>query len=138
MSSATTTTVGRLTADPVLRRTPNDVPVVNFTVAHTPRRQADDGSWEDAGETLFLECTAWRLLAENVAASLSKGDPVTVDGVLGIRSYETDAGEKRQVVTCQASTVALDLRWATAVVTRFQQARTMAPVEEPAPLRRTA
>lgn len=137
MSSATTTTVGRLTADPVLRRTPNGVPVCNFTVAHTPRRQNESGDWEDAGDTLFLEVTAWRELAENVAASLSKGDPVTVDGMLGVRHWKTEAGEDRQVVTCSATTVALDLRWATAVVTRFQRAA-LAPVEEPAPLRRSA
>lgn len=71
MSTATMLTiVGNLTADPELRFTPNGMAVANFTVASTPRilnRQTDE--WED-GEALFLRCTVWRDVAENVAETI--------------------------------------------------------------------
>lgn len=65
------TVIGNLTDDPELRFTPTGVPVTRFTVASTPRtfdRAAN--AWRD-GEPTFLDCSAWRQLAENVAGSLS-------------------------------------------------------------------
>jgi single-strand DNA-binding protein len=46
--------------------------VCKFTVASTPRRlDKASGDWVD-GDALFMRCTAWRDLAENVAQSLVK------------------------------------------------------------------
>lgn len=128
MSSATGTFHGRLTADPVLRRTPAGHPVANFTVAHTPSRRNDAGEWEDSGPTVFLAVSAWHELAENVAASLSKGDAAVVIGRLEVRHWETAEGEKRTELRCMAESVGVDLRWATAMVTRVTKGG--APVEE--------
>lgn len=128
MSDATVTIAGRLTDAPILRHTQNQTPVANFTVAHTPRRlNAQTQEWEDSGETLFLRVTAWARLAEHVASSLGKGDAVVVVGAVGIRSYETDAGEKRLEVVCNADVVAADLRRATAVLTRAQSSVPASP-----------
>lgn len=91
------TIIGNLTADPELRQTTN-ASVVNFTIASTPRtfdRQAND--WKD-GETLFLNSSAWRDLAEGIAANLRKGQRVIAQGFLKQRTYETKEGEKRTVV----------------------------------------
>jgi len=112
------TVVGNLTADPELRFTPSGAAVANFTVASTPRtfdRQTNE--WKD-GEALFLRCSAWKQLAENVAESLQKGTGVIAQGRLKQRSYETKEGEKRTVVELEVDEIGPTLKWATAKVTR--------------------
>lgn len=112
------TIVGNLTADPELRWTQSGSPVASFTIASTPRsfdRQA--GDWKD-GETLFLRCTAWREMAENIAESLRKGSRAMVRGRLVQRSFETREGDRRTVVELQADEVAVSLRHARAQITR--------------------
>ncbi|MEI2775058.1 MAG: single-stranded DNA-binding protein [Tetrasphaera sp.] len=117
----TITIVGNLTGDPELRFTPSGAAVANFTVASTPRtfdRNANE--WKD-GETLFMRCSVWREVAENVAESLHKGNRVIVTGRLKSRSYETKEGEKRTVVEMDVDEVGPSLRYATAAVTRTQR-----------------
>lgn len=112
------TLVGNLTADPELRWTNSGAAVASFTVASTPRtfnRQANE--WQD-GETLFVRCSAWRDMAENVADSLNKGMRVVVQGRLQQRSYETREGEKRTSIEMQVDEIGPSLRYATANVTR--------------------
>jgi single-strand DNA-binding protein len=113
MSNETTTTVaGNLTADPELRVTPTGRAVALFTVASTTRvLDATTGEWRDGG-TLFLRCTAWRRLAENVAESLRKGTRVVVIGRLQQRTYETDDGQKRATIDLVAEEVSVSLRHA--------------------------
>jgi single-strand DNA-binding protein len=109
---------GNLTADPTLRFTPAGAAVANFTVASTPRtfdRQTNE--WKD-GEPLFMRCSAWKQLAENVAESLTKGCGVIAQGRLKQRSYETKEGEKRTVVEMDIEEIGPSLKWATAKVTR--------------------
>jgi single-strand DNA-binding protein len=131
----TITVIGNLTSDPELRFTPvsrgfgktEGTPVANFTVASTPRTfDPASNEWKD-GETLFLRATVWRDMAENVAASLSKGSRVVVSGRLKPRTYETKAGEKRTVVELEADEVALSLRYTAAAPARVQGARQVAP-----------
>lgn len=113
---AVLTVVGNLVADPELRFTQAGVPVVNFRVASTPRRyDKTTGQWVD-GDPVFLTCTAWRSLAENVAGSATKGCRVVVVGALRARTYETDAGERRTVIEVEADEVSLSLRFAPARV----------------------
>lgn len=114
----TLTVVGNLTADAELRFTPSGAAVANFTVASTPRhfdRQA--GEWKD-GETLFVRCSAWRELAENVAESLAKGMQVIAQGRLKARSFDTKEGEKRTAWELDVDEVGPSLRFATASVNR--------------------
>lgn len=111
------TIVGNLTDDPSLKFTPSGAAVADFTVASTPRL-FKDGAWSD-GPTLFMRCSAWRELAENIAESLhEKGTRVIVQGRLVQRSYETREGEKRTVVEMQVDEVGPSLRHATAKVAR--------------------
>ena len=112
------TVVGNLTSDPELRFTPNGAAVANFTVASTPRifdRQANE--FKD-GETLFLRCSVWREMGENVAESLQRGTRVIVQGRLKSRSFETKEGEKRTVMELDVDEVGPSLRRATAQVTK--------------------
>ena len=115
------TLIGNLTADPELRFTPSGAAVANFTIASTPRSfDKQSNEWKD-GETLFLRCTAWREMAENVAESLTKGTRVIVQGRLKARSYETREGERRTTQELDVDEIGPSLRYATAKVTRNQR-----------------
>ncbi|GAA1553809.1 single-stranded DNA-binding protein [Brevibacterium picturae] len=115
------TVVGNLTSDPELRFTPNGAAVANFTVASTPRmfdRQTNE--FKD-GETLFLRCSVWREMGENVAESLQRGTRVVVQGRLKSRTFETKEGEKRTVLELDVDEVGPSLRRATAQVTKNER-----------------
>lgn len=116
----TITVIGNLTNDPELRFATvsrefgktEGTPVANFTIASTPRTfDAASKEWKD-GETLFLRATAWREMAENVAASLTKGSRVVASGRLKPRTYETKTGEKRTVIELEVDEIGLSLRYA--------------------------
>lgn len=112
------TIVGNLTADPELRWTQSGSPVASFTIASTPRSfDRQSGEWKD-GETLFMRCTAWREMAENIAETLRKGARAMVRGRLVQRSFETREGDRRTVVEMQADEVGVSLRHARAQVMR--------------------
>ncbi|MDR0960790.1 MAG: single-stranded DNA-binding protein [Propionibacteriaceae bacterium] len=114
----TITLVGNLTADPELRFTPTGAAVANFTVASTPRTfDRQTGEWKD-GEAMFINCSVWRQVAENVAESLTKGMRVIVQGRLKSRSYESREGERRTVFEIDVDEIGPALRYATAKVTR--------------------
>lgn len=99
------TIIGNLTNDPELRWTQSGAPVADFTVASTPRSfDRQSGEWKD-GETLFMRCSVWREMAENVGESLRKGMRVIVTGRLVQRSFETREGERRTVVELQVDEV---------------------------------
>src|SRR5512138_1297101 len=117
----TITVVGNLTDDPELRFTPSGAAVAKFRVASTPRfldRQTNE--WKD-GEPLFLQCNAWRQMAENVAESLQRGARVIVTGRLRQRSYETREGEKRTVFELEVDEVGPSLKYATAKVQKMSR-----------------
>lgn len=113
------TIVGNLTADPELRYTTNGVAIAKFTVAQTPRMfDKESNSYKD-GEPLFLTCTAWRELAENVAESLTKGARVVVTGRLKLSRWETPEGEKRSAYGLDVEDVGPSLRFARAQVKKM-------------------
>ena len=112
------TVVGNLTADPEIRFTPSGAAVANFTIASTPRTfDRATSEWKD-GETLFLNCSVWRQVAENVADSLKRGTRVIAQGRLKQRRYETKEGEKRTVVELEVDEIGPSLRTASAAVTK--------------------
>ncbi len=112
------TLIGNLVDDPELRFTPSGAAVASFRIASTPRTyDRASGEWKD-GETLFLSCSAWRQLGENVAESLTRGARVIVQGRLKQRSYETREGEKRTVYEIDVDEVGPSLRSATAKITK--------------------
>ena len=115
------TVIGNLTADPELRYTPNGAAVANFTVASTPRTfDKQSNEWKD-GETLFMRCSVWREMAEQLSESLTRGARVIVTGKLKSRSYETKEGEKRTSTELEVDEVGPSLRYATAKVTKTQR-----------------
>lgn len=128
----TITVVGNLTADPELRFTQSGAAVAGFTVASTPRTfDKASGEWKD-GAPLFLRCSVWKQVAENVAESLTKGARVIVTGRLKQRSYDTKEGEKRTVVELEVDEVGPSLRYATAAVAKVSRANgAAAPANDP-------
>jgi single-strand DNA-binding protein len=117
----TITIIGNLTNDPELRFTPSGAAVAKFSVASTPRTlDRATGEWKD-GEPLFLQCSVWRQVAENVAESLQRGARVIVSGRLRQRSYETREGEKRTVIELEVDEIGPSLRYATAKVQKMSR-----------------
>ena len=117
----TITVIGNLTNDPELRFTPSGAAVAKFRVASTPRTlDRQTGEWKD-GEPLFLNCSVWRQVAENVAESLQRGARVIVSGRLRQRSYETREGEKRTVFELEVDEIGPSLRYATAKVQKMSR-----------------
>lgn len=84
--------MGRLTADPILRRTQNGVAVASFTLA-CERDFAPQGADK---ETDFIDVCAWRYTAEFVDKYFSKGQMAIVTGRLQIRNWEDKEGNKRR------------------------------------------
>lgn len=96
-----TALVGRLTADPELRHTPNDIPVTSFTIA-VPR------SYTRAGEERqsdFIDIVAWRSTAEFVCKYFKKGQLIAVEGAIQTRSYEDKEGNRRKAFEIVANNV---------------------------------
>ena len=110
---------GNLVDDPILRFLPGSgAAVANFTIASTPRAfDKQSNEWKD-GDTMFLNCSVWRQVAENVSDTLTKGMRVIVQGRLKSRSYDDRDGNKRTVFEVEVDEVGPSLRYTTAVVTR--------------------
>ncbi len=114
------TVSGNITREPEMRYTPSGVSKVNFGVAvNRSWRNQQTQEWEE--QTSFFNVVAWRQLAENISASLTKGARVVVSGRLEQRSWETDQGEKRSIVEIVADDVAASLRFATAEVHKVER-----------------
>ena len=79
---------GFTASNPTLAALPNGVPVVNFRLASTPRWQDSTGTWKE-GTTNWYTIKAYRRLAQNIAASVQKGQPLVVSGRQGAGVRET-------------------------------------------------
>jgi single-strand DNA-binding protein len=73
---------GRLTADPEIRKTANDISVCNFSIAVNRRF--------DREKTDFINCEAWRQTAEFISKYFNKGKEIVVCGELHIDKWEKD------------------------------------------------
>jgi single-strand DNA-binding protein len=95
--------------------------VAKFRLASTERRRPPSagGGWVN-GDSLFIQVTCWRQLAENVIASLGVGDPIVVRGRLYTDEFEWE-GQRRSTIRLEAHAVGPDLSWCKAVVTRVRR-----------------
>jgi single-strand DNA-binding protein len=116
------TMVGNLTADPELRFLPNGTAMVKFTIASTPRTlDRQSGEWKD-GDPLFMNCTAWRDIAEHIAESLTKGTRVIVSGRLRLSRWDDkESGEKRSAYGLDVDEIGPSLRFAQAKVQKMNR-----------------
>lgn len=113
------TIIGNLADAPELRFTQGGVPVASIRVGSTNRIYNKQTNAWDEGETVWVRCTAWRDLAENVASSLTKGTRVIVTGRLKPPSaYQSASGEARASLELEIDEIGPSLRFAQASVTR--------------------
>ena len=84
--------VGRLTADPELRQTPNGTNVCSFSVA--VNRQFTDANGERQAD--FINCVAWRQTGEFISRYFRKGQHIGLNGTIQTRQYQDkDTGKNR-------------------------------------------
>ena len=94
------TIMGRLAADPEIRYTQSQIPVVAFTIACE-----DDFSTQENPKTYWIDIVAWRTTAQFVSRYFHKGDMIIVDGKLTTRNWEDQNGNKRKAVEVVADRV---------------------------------
>jgi single-strand DNA-binding protein len=94
--------MGRLTADPDYRQTPQGIPVCKFRIAvsknfvskETGRREAD-----------FINVEAWRGTADLVSRYFRKGKPIIVEGSLSTSDYTDQNGVRQFRTVVQANNI---------------------------------
>jgi single-strand DNA-binding protein len=121
MNTQDTITLTGVVATTPRRLTTNEgLTIVSFRFASTSRRfDQPTQKWVD-NTTNWFTVTGFRQLADNITASVTKGDRVIVTGTLRIRDWETDdkAGTK---VDIDADAIGHDLTFGTTVYTRGHQ-----------------
>ena len=86
--------VGRLTAKPELRYTPQNTAYTRFSVAVNRNFTNADGK-RDAD---FINVVAWRKQAETISKYFDKGNLIALEGRLQTGSYDDKEGNKRYTV----------------------------------------
>jgi len=93
--------MGRLTADPELRHTPNDIAVTTYTLA-VNRSYVKQGAER---QTDFIDVVAWRNTAEFICRYFKKGQMMAVQGSIQTRTYLDKEGRNRKVFEILADNV---------------------------------
>ena len=78
--------LGNVGRDPELQVTSDGTPVTKFSLAVNKRRK-------DKEETIWLNCSAWRGLAETIERYVHQGDQLFIQGDLTPRPYTTKDGK---------------------------------------------
>ncbi len=95
--------MGNLTKDVELRYTPQGTAVANLRLA--VNRKFKDKNQELKEEVCFITAVVWDKQAETCNQYLHKGSPLFVEGRLQSRSWEDNAGQKRNVIEVRAERV---------------------------------
>jgi single-strand DNA-binding protein len=112
------TVAGNVAAEPRERFTASGSRVASFRLAATERRfDKAIGEWRD-GDTVFYTVTCWRGMAENVAQSVQKGQPMIVHGRLRVSTYEDKEGVTRTTIEVEARALGHDLTWGVSSFTK--------------------
>ena len=115
---------GFTASDPTLSTLPNGVPVVNFRLASTPRWQDATGTWKE-GTTNWYTVKAYRRLAQNIATSIEKGQPLVVSGRQRISRWNREDGTQGTTVEVDALGIGHDLNYGTSTFARTVEKRTV-------------
>ena len=92
--------VGRMTKDPVLRKTGTGASVTSFSVACDRRIKTEGQPTAD-----FINCVCWNKVADNTAQFTHKGSLVGVEGRIQTRSYDDQSGRRVYVTEVVADSV---------------------------------
>ncbi len=83
--------VGRITRDPELRTSPNNVSFTAFSIAVNRLAPSSNGE----READFINCIAFNKQAENLCRYIKKGGQIGVEGRLQTRRYNAQDGSAR-------------------------------------------
>jgi single-strand DNA-binding protein len=120
MNDIITTVIGNAVTDVSLRVTSTGASVASFRIASNSRRfDKSTNSWIDQ-EPSYLSITAWSQLAENVALSVHKGQPLVVTGKLKVRQWQ-DADKSGTNVEIDATAIGHDLNRGTSEFTKVKR-----------------
>ncbi len=86
--------VGRLTADPEVKYTPQGTPVGNFSVAVNRSVRELDGGWKDDLDG-FFDCELWGGAAVTLAEEFKKGALVQLTGSLRQKTWKGQGDQPR-------------------------------------------
>jgi single-strand DNA-binding protein len=100
--------------------------VTNFRMASTSRRYDTKSQEFVDSSTFWVDVECWNDLGANVSSSVSKGDPVIVQGFLSTHSWETENG-KRSNPRIKAHAVGPNLARGSAEFKRTRTQRTTDP-----------
>ena len=100
----------RVAAEPELRFAQSGTAICRLRVVAADRRlNQQTNEWED-GDTLWLDVTAFKQLAENTVESVAKGDLLLIQGKLKTEEWQDrETGQKRSKVSLIADTIAASL-----------------------------
>jgi single-strand DNA-binding protein len=98
------TVEGKIGQDPELRFTTSGMAVAEFSVADTYGK-------DDKKKTTWHNCTAFGSLAENIVASLKKGNTVIVTGRYEQDEYTKKDGTKGKSIKFIVDACGPSLRW---------------------------
>jgi len=102
--------VGNLTSDP--RQGEGEGKVVNLRMAVNRRRKPGDGQSDEIIErTEFIDVECWGPQAENIAASLHRGDRTIVVGQLKYDQWNDADGNPKSRVSIRAQAVGPSLEF---------------------------
>lgn len=93
--------IGRLTAEPEMKKTQSGLSVLSFTVAV-------NRGYVKAGEekqTDFIDCVAWRQQAEFISRYFHKGSMIAIQGEIQTRNWEDKNGSKHKATEIVVSNV---------------------------------
>ncbi len=100
--------LGRVTADPQLRSTPNGTSTASFNIA--TNKVWTDKSGQKHEDVQFHQIVTWGRLAEIASQYLVKGSTVFVEGELQTREWTDKAGAKHRATEIIASSLQLGPR----------------------------
>lgn len=89
--------------------------VVKFALAFDNRTRKTDGR----KDTFYIECEAWKEVAERIYDNIKKGDKMGISGHLEQRKYVRKNGENASTIILVVSTI------------EFLSPKTKTPVDEP-------
>lgn len=122
--SNTVTFRGNLKDDPDVKVTRNGNVKATMTVIENRRTPpaVEGGQWQDA-QPMGWRVEAWGQLAENIAESARKGDPLVVSGTLQAdKWHDRNTGEERYGQHVRAEEVGFSMRFHTVQATKNAKA----------------
>lgn len=121
--------IGRLTADPNYKITPNGTALCTFTIANNRKYKKQSG--ELVTETNFLNCTTWGKLSDFSRNYLKKGMQVVIEGRIRQNSWQSEEGKTQSSINVIVNNIQILTPKSTSTVETNQTQKEEIPSEIP-------